>query len=207
MSKPRVKPPVKMVGEDGNAFAILARCQRAARRAGWTREQIDEFMDEAKSGDYTHLLGTVTEHFNVDADEPEYREDVKPDASRPARSRTPKDHVDILFQALKEDGFDVIEGTICCSTCAGAELGSRAEDGTPVAFYHEQNIEGRNLEDRYSRVYVGYFRVRGDTEDWDTDAEQAKTRKVGERIVEIAEDLEVPVEWDGSYATKILVNP
>ncbi len=51
-----------LVGEDGNAFAILARFARAARQAGWTDEEIAEVRKEATSGDYNHLLGTIMEH-------------------------------------------------------------------------------------------------------------------------------------------------
>ncbi len=54
-----MRPVVQLVGEDGNAFSILGRVQRAMRRAGWPREKIAEFMAEATSGDYDHLLGTV----------------------------------------------------------------------------------------------------------------------------------------------------
>ena len=60
------KPAVKMVGEDGNAFAILGRCRRVARRAGWSDGQIERFTDEAISGDYDHLLATVMDQFDVD---------------------------------------------------------------------------------------------------------------------------------------------
>lgn len=58
-----MKPEVVL--GDGNAFAILGACQRAARKAGWTRDRISEFMDEAKSGDYNHLMQTVFMHFEV----------------------------------------------------------------------------------------------------------------------------------------------
>ena len=50
---------VTLVGEDGNAFAILGRCQQAARRGGVPRDKIDEFLAEAKEGDYNHLLRTA----------------------------------------------------------------------------------------------------------------------------------------------------
>lgn len=65
------KPKVKLVGEDGNAFAILGRCNKSLRRAGATREQIEEFMTEAKSGDYNHLLTTVMNWFDHDSEEEE----------------------------------------------------------------------------------------------------------------------------------------
>lgn len=48
---------VKLVGEDGNAFAILARVSRAIRRSNHP-ELADAFMREATSGDYDHLLQT-----------------------------------------------------------------------------------------------------------------------------------------------------
>lgn len=65
MSEP-VKPKVKMVGEDGNAFAILGRCLKAARKAGWTPEQVQAFRERATSGDYNRLLAAVMEAFDVD---------------------------------------------------------------------------------------------------------------------------------------------
>ena len=49
---------VRLVGEDGNAFAILGNMQKALRRGGVPKEEIDEFMAEAMSGDYDHLLQT-----------------------------------------------------------------------------------------------------------------------------------------------------
>lgn len=50
---------VQLSGEDGNAFGILGRVQKELRRAGATPEDLKEFMDEATSGDYDHLLQTV----------------------------------------------------------------------------------------------------------------------------------------------------
>lgn len=68
MSKTNVK--VKMVGEDGNAFACLGRCMQALRRAG-KMEMWDEFHAEATSGDYNHLLATIMDWFDVDLFEDE----------------------------------------------------------------------------------------------------------------------------------------
>lgn len=59
------KPTVELVGQDGNAFAILGRCQRAARAAKWDKARLDAFMAEAMGGDYDHLLRTVMNHFEV----------------------------------------------------------------------------------------------------------------------------------------------
>ena len=57
---------VQLTGNDGNAFAILGNCQKEARRAGLTKDQIDEFMNEAMAGDYDHLLQTCMKYFEVD---------------------------------------------------------------------------------------------------------------------------------------------
>ena len=63
MAKTEIK--VKMVGEDGNAFAILGRCRQALARAR-RLDLWDEFHKEATSADYNHLLATVCDYFEVD---------------------------------------------------------------------------------------------------------------------------------------------
>ena len=50
---------VELVGQDGNAFAILGNVQRAMRQADVDKADIDEMMAEAQTGDYNHLLQTV----------------------------------------------------------------------------------------------------------------------------------------------------
>ena len=60
-----------LVGEDGNAFAILGRFQRAAKQQGWTQEEIKSVMDRATSGDYTSLLGTIQGYVDEGDDEDE----------------------------------------------------------------------------------------------------------------------------------------
>lgn len=59
------KLTVKMVGQDGNAFAILGRCRAALRNAG-RADEFPAFMREATSGNYEHLIMTVCEWFNVE---------------------------------------------------------------------------------------------------------------------------------------------
>jgi len=53
---PNIK--VKLVGEDGNAFAILGRVKQAMRRGGVLPDEIKMFITDATSGDYNHLLAT-----------------------------------------------------------------------------------------------------------------------------------------------------
>lgn len=64
--KSTIRPSVRLLGNDGNAFAILDACCRAARNADWTKARIKKFQSDAMSGDYDHLLGTVMENFDVE---------------------------------------------------------------------------------------------------------------------------------------------
>lgn len=52
---------------DGNAFAILGAFNRNAKKQGWTREEIDSVITEAKAKDYRHLVGTIL----LNTEEPE----------------------------------------------------------------------------------------------------------------------------------------
>ena len=60
--KQQFKVNLKMVGLDGNAFAIMGAFQSQARKEGWTKEEINAVLDEARSGDYSHLVATIAEH-------------------------------------------------------------------------------------------------------------------------------------------------
>jgi hypothetical protein len=62
---PDDRPVVKLVGTDGNAFAILGSRICAARRSGWSDARIAEFRAEATSGDYQQLLAIVQDWFDV----------------------------------------------------------------------------------------------------------------------------------------------
>lgn len=50
---------VALVGEDGNAFAILGRVRSALLDAGVSQAAANDFIAEATRGDYDHLLRTV----------------------------------------------------------------------------------------------------------------------------------------------------
>ena len=56
---------VTLVGEDGNAFAILGAVSRALKKADVPKPEINQFMDEAESGDYDHLLQTCMKWVDV----------------------------------------------------------------------------------------------------------------------------------------------
>ena len=55
---PEVKA-VKLIGEDGNAFAILGRVMKAMRVAKVSPELIEQYRVQATSGDYDNLLRTT----------------------------------------------------------------------------------------------------------------------------------------------------
>ena len=59
------RPIVKLTGEDGNAFAIIGRCSKTARKAGWSKDQIKVLTDQMSSGDYDNLLATAVKYFDV----------------------------------------------------------------------------------------------------------------------------------------------
>lgn len=58
------KLDLPLVGEDGNAFAILGRFKKVARRAGWDSSDIDEVSHMAQSSDYNHLLNVISQTSN-----------------------------------------------------------------------------------------------------------------------------------------------
>jgi len=60
------RPKLRMVGEDGNAFAILGRAHRAARKAGMPDDQWKAIQAEATAGDYDNLLATMMKHFDCE---------------------------------------------------------------------------------------------------------------------------------------------
>ena len=60
------KPTVRLIGSDGNIFMIMALCQRAARSAGWDKNEIDTFLNSVKnSKSYDNALAVVMDNFEV----------------------------------------------------------------------------------------------------------------------------------------------
>lgn len=58
------KPNVKLIGEDGNAFNIIAIVTKALRKKG-LGDQVEVFQEEVMSGDYTNVLNTVRKYANI----------------------------------------------------------------------------------------------------------------------------------------------
>ena len=60
---PNIK--VKLTGQDGNAFMVLALVKRGLTKAKVPAAEIKAFMDEAMSGDYDNLLQTAMKWVDV----------------------------------------------------------------------------------------------------------------------------------------------
>ncbi|KKN04830.1 hypothetical protein LCGC14_1093530 [marine sediment metagenome] len=58
------KPNVKLVGEDGNAFAIIGKVSTALKKKG-LGDQVKKFQEEAMSGDYDNVLRTAMKYANI----------------------------------------------------------------------------------------------------------------------------------------------
>lgn len=59
------KPTVKLIGSDGNAFAILGKVKGALKKAGAPKEVQDAFYEEATSSDYNMVLCTAMKYTEV----------------------------------------------------------------------------------------------------------------------------------------------
>lgn len=56
----------KLIGRDGNAYAIMAAVKKALRNGGVSRDEIDQYLKESTSGDYDHLLQTAMDWVNIE---------------------------------------------------------------------------------------------------------------------------------------------
>jgi len=60
---PNIK--AKLIGQDGNAFAIIATVKQALRKSNVPQSDIDEFVVEAMSGDYNNVIVTALKWVTV----------------------------------------------------------------------------------------------------------------------------------------------
>lgn len=54
-----------LVGVDGNAFALMARFQRLAKRQHWSDVDIDLVIDKCYEGDYQELISNLKAHMTM----------------------------------------------------------------------------------------------------------------------------------------------
>lgn len=77
MTEKKIK--LNLIGLDGNAFSLMGAFQRQARREGWNDDEIKNVIDEAKKGDYSHLLMTLDSHCEAEKDDDDYEWDLDED--------------------------------------------------------------------------------------------------------------------------------
>ena len=65
MIGPEIKPTVKLINTNGNAFAIMGRVKQALFKAGADKEYVNQYMNQAMSGDYDHLLCVTMDYVHV----------------------------------------------------------------------------------------------------------------------------------------------
>lgn len=53
---------LNLEGVNGNAYFIMGAFNLQAKKEGWTQEEINLVLEEAKSKDYNHLLSTLQNH-------------------------------------------------------------------------------------------------------------------------------------------------
>jgi len=54
-----------LVGVNGNAFAIMGAFQRQAKKEGWSKQEINAVLKEAKSRDYDYVITTIQNHCEI----------------------------------------------------------------------------------------------------------------------------------------------
>lgn len=53
-----------LIGVDGNAFCIMGYVAKAMKRNGYSKEEIDEYLSEAQSGDYSNLVAVSSDQID-----------------------------------------------------------------------------------------------------------------------------------------------
>ncbi|MBV6696121.1 DUF6891 domain-containing protein [Kitasatospora aureofaciens] len=125
---------------------------------------------------------------------------------------TDVDRLEAAFDALEEEGIVAAMDFTCCASCGYAEIGGEAdEDSRGFVFFHQQDTEraaaGQGLMLRY-----GGFRTADEpdgphgTDGPDGSAER-RTVEIGRAVAAALTAAGLPVEWDGSPETSILVAP
>lgn len=56
---------VNLAGQDGNAFAVMAKVSGALRKEGVPNDEVESYIQESMSGDYDNLIVTAMKWVNV----------------------------------------------------------------------------------------------------------------------------------------------
>ena len=56
---------IDLTGPQGNAFFLLGTASNLAKQLGYSKEQIDDLLEDMKSGDYEHLVEVFDDKFGM----------------------------------------------------------------------------------------------------------------------------------------------
>jgi hypothetical protein len=62
---PKYDVKVKLSGNDGNAFAVMGAVKSALKKAGASKEELDQYLSDSMSGDYDNLLRVAMDWVKV----------------------------------------------------------------------------------------------------------------------------------------------
>ena len=62
----KIKPTVNLSECNGNAFSVLGKVIKALRDNGYSKEEIDQYKEEATGGDYQDFILTTFSWVNVE---------------------------------------------------------------------------------------------------------------------------------------------
>jgi hypothetical protein len=62
---PKYEVEVQLTGNDGNAFSIMASVKDALKKAGASKEEIDQYISDSMAGDYDNLLRVAMDWVEV----------------------------------------------------------------------------------------------------------------------------------------------
>lgn len=62
---PKYDVEVQLSGNDGNAFSIMASVKNALKKAGASKDEIDQYLSESMAGDYDNLIRVATDWVKV----------------------------------------------------------------------------------------------------------------------------------------------
>ena len=62
---PRYNVKVQLSGNDGNAFSVMGTVKQALKKAGASKEEIDQYLADSMSGDYDNLLRVAMDWVKV----------------------------------------------------------------------------------------------------------------------------------------------
>lgn len=65
-----------LIGVNSNAFAIMGAFREQAIQEGWTPKEIALVLEEAQSGNYDHLLATISNHCEIQDEKESHKKRV-----------------------------------------------------------------------------------------------------------------------------------